>query len=144
MHGQTALYLKDFFNEVLTTGVPRTVQDCVCFYGIGKKSACLFLSVVFGQDFGIPVDRHLKAAFKNMGWVHQSCDDETTMSHMVELWLPMEETGTVNNVLAGLRQIYNKTELRPTLLEVAISCGKKYKQLLDKLTKDMRSSSDNT
>jgi hypothetical protein len=112
--GQNALYVRDFLEEVAANGVPRTLDDCLCFYGMLKKSACLFLGVVFNCHYGIPVDRHLSVAFVNCGWVHPECHkgtNATLLSDMVEVWLPMEETGMINNVVAGLRPTLPKFEV---------------------------------
>jgi endonuclease III len=141
MQGQNALYIHDFLAEVGKNGVPRTLEDCLCFLGILKKTACLFLTAVFGKQFGIPVDRHLAQAFINCGWVHPNCKPQTSyctmMSDMVELWLPMEETGAVNNVVAGLRQLYQNSRFRLALVEAAAKCGPNHLALLKKTTQDL-------
>jgi endonuclease III len=141
MQGQNALYIHDFLKEVSNNGVPRTVDDCLSFYGMLKKTACLFLSVVFEEQFGIPVDRHLSTAFINLAWVPHDCRavkmHSTLMSQMVEFWLPKEETGEINNVIAGLRQLYNNARYRNELVQVAARCGPKAALLLQKLTVDL-------
>ena len=59
------------------------------------------------------------------------------MSHQVELWLPMQETAEMNNVVAGLRQLYQKREYRATIVDVARQCGQKHLRLLETLTQDI-------
>jgi endonuclease III len=140
MQAQNALYIRDFLAEVAQNGVPRTLEDVLCFYGILKKSACLFLGVVFQEQYGIPVDRHLQAAFVNCGWVHPACKkgtDETLLSQMVELWLPMEDTGMINNVVAGLRQLYQKLEYRAKIMEVARQCGPAHQIMMRRIIADI-------
>ncbi|KAG9300897.1 hypothetical protein G9A89_002949 [Geosiphon pyriformis] len=142
MQGQNALYIHDFLAEIAKNGVPRTLEDCLTFYGMLKKSACLFLGVVFHQTFGIPVDRHLSAAFVNCGWVHPKCvrkSDATILSYMVELWLPVEETSNINNVVAGIRQLYQNSKYTDKVASVASRLGPAYSILLSKLTKDLGS-----
>jgi hypothetical protein len=136
-HGLKAWYVKGFLQYLSVHMVPYTLENFVCFYGFKKKSACLFLSAVCGRPFGIPVDRHLKAAFLNCGWVHPNSIDETCMSYQVELWLPMEETADINNVLASLRQLYQKSDFRRMLRKLATECGPKYESALKLLTSDI-------
>ena len=139
MQGQNALYIRDFLSEVDTNGVPRTLEDCLSFYGMLKKSACLFLGVVFHQNFGIPVDRHLVAAFINCGWVHPQCNsdtDPTLLSDMVECWLPATEIGKINNVVAGIRQLFQNSRFRAQVKETARVCGPRHLSMLQKITMD--------
>jgi hypothetical protein len=135
--GLKSCYIHAFLKYVLDVGCPRTVPECIPIYGMQKKSACLFLHSVFDAPVGIPVDRHLSAAFLNLKWVDQNCTDPTVMSHQVELWLPMQETAEMNNVLAGLRQLYQKREYRATIVDVARQCGQKHLRLLETLTQDI-------
>jgi hypothetical protein len=137
-HGLKGNFLADWFGYVGQNGIPQTVEQCLCLYGMRKKSACLFLSAFLGKPVGVPVDRHLQAAFKNLKWVHPECTNATAMSHMIELWLPMEDTADINNVVAGLRQMFQKRQHRPVLLNVAAACGRKQIALLKTLTQDIK------
>jgi hypothetical protein len=137
-HGLKGCYLHDWFVYVSSNGPPLSVEQCLCMYGMQKKSACLFLSAFMGSPVGVPVDRHLKVAFLNLGWVHPLCSDPTTMSNMIEIWLPMKETANLNNVVAGLRQLYQKTQHRQVLLDVVANCGRKHYSLLRRLTQDIK------
>ena len=136
-HGLKAWYVKLFLQHLSSHRVPYTLGNFVCFFGMRKKSACLFLSAVCGRPFGIPVDRHLKAAFLNFGWVHPNSIDETCMSYQVELWLPMDEIADVNNVLASLRQLYQQTDYRPLLRKLAKRLGPESVEALKVLTSDI-------
>jgi endonuclease III len=132
--------VRDFLCEVSANGVPTTLDDCLCFYGMLKKSACLFLGVVFNHSYGIPVDRHLVAAFVNCSWVHPSCNnttDPTLLSDMVECWLPKHETGHINNVVAGVRQLFQNSRFREQIKKIARQCGPKHLVMLEKVTKDL-------
>jgi len=60
------------------------------------------------------------------------------MSEMIELWLPMGETANMKNVLAGLRQLYQKKNHRRILLDAAERKGPLDQELLTKLTKDIK------
>jgi endonuclease III len=142
--GLKACYIHQFLKLILDTpeGCPKTVESCACVYGMQKKSACLFLHSVFDAPVGIPVDRHLSAAFLNLNWVAPNCVDPTVMSHQVELWLPMNETAEINNVVAGLRQLYQKREYRAVIVELARQCGPEHISLLKKLTKDINLSQE--
>jgi hypothetical protein len=138
-HGLKACYLRTWFQYVVDAGAaPLSVEQCLCMYGMQKKSACLFLSAFLGIPVGVPVDRHLKVAFLNLEWVHPECSDPTIMSEMIELWLPMGETANMNNVLAGLRQLYQKKQHRQILLDAAERKGPLHQELLTKLTKDIK------
>jgi hypothetical protein len=117
--------------------VPITVSHLCCFYGIQKKSACLIVSAVTGEPAGIPVDRHLQAAFKNLQWVPTEVKDPTEMSHMVELWLPEDATADVNNEIAGIRQLYQKATTRRKLYRVAEKLGYDHVQILKILVRDI-------
>ena len=104
--GLKACYLKGLFEYMSQhLDLPLTLGHLTCFYGLQKKSACLLLTAVAGQPFGIPVDRHLLNAFRNLGWVYRGCANATEMSYLVELWLPKEETAIMNDVIASIRQL---------------------------------------
>ncbi len=52
-------FLKDFANKEV---LPQTIDELICFYGFGKKTACLLLDAMGltkNQQAGIPVDQHL-------------------------------------------------------------------------------------
>jgi endonuclease III len=139
--GLKACYINGFLSLILSFGCPRTVEACLAVYGMQKKSACLFLSSVFGCPVGIPVDRHLAQGFRNLGWVSPDCSDPTLMSMQVELWLPMEETAEINNVIAGLRQLYQKREYKDSIAAVAKQCGTRHLDLFNKCTQDLNQTS---
>jgi len=135
--GLKSLYLKHFFQYLSQHQVPRTVQHFCCFYGIQKKSTCLLLSTTKEGPVGIPVDRHLKAAFRNLGWVPPEVNDPTLMSEMVEIWLPMDHNADVNNHIAGIRQLYQKSTTRAFLCKTAFNLGKEHYEILKYLVKDI-------
>jgi endonuclease III len=135
--GLKSLYLKHFFQYLSQHQVPRTVPHFCCFYGIQKKSACLLISTTKEEPVGIPVDRHLKAAFRNLGWVPPEVNDPTLMSEMVEIWLPADQTADVNNKIAGIRQLYQKSTTRASLCKTAFNLGEEHYEILKYLVKDI-------
>ena len=63
------------------------------------------------KHLGIACDTHLREAFVSLGWVHPGEAEvikamEKNLSDQVELWLQQMYWGDVNNVLAGLRQLW--------------------------------------
>lgn len=133
--GLKACYINGFFEYMSEHSISLTLGNFTCFFGMQKKSACLLLSTVCSQPFGIPVDRHLKKAFHNLGWVYQGCSDATEMSDLVELWVPLEETAEMNNALAGIRQLVQSD---PELMSrVEGRLGPEHKAVYKKLVQDL-------
>ena len=97
----------------------RSIAEIKHHYYMGKKTACLILVGLTGRNFGIAVDRHLKDAFKSMGWVLESCNDEEQISLMIEAWLDQALWGECNNVVAGLRQLW--IQHKDLMLQLAAS-----------------------
>ena len=76
------------------------------------------------------VDRHLKDAFKKMGWVSSSPSSEDQMSLIVEAWLDKALWGMCNNVVAGLRQLW--TEHKELMRQVAAARSPDHVKILEK------------
>ena len=134
--GLKACYLNGFFRYTATHRVRLTLGNFTCFFGMQKKSACLLLSTVCRRPFGVPVDRHLKIAFRNLGWVYPNCRDATEMAELVELWLPTEETAQLNNVIAGIRQLVQAGETS-FMSSVASRLGTEHEAVYEKLVQDL-------
>ena len=95
---------------------------------MGKKTACLILVGLTRQNFGVAMDRHLRNAFKSMGWVLESCNDEEQISLMIEAWLDRAFWGECNNVVAGLRQLW--IQHKDQMLQLAASRSQQHVEIL--------------
>jgi endonuclease III len=140
--GVKAHYLLSFFKYVHEEKPPETVKRFSCIYGLGKKSACLLLSATKGHPVGIPVDRHLQSAFRNLRWAPRDETDCTLMSEMVEFWLPYKHWSEINDEIAGIRQLYRDNSTRKTLLQVGNSLTFEHREILNILVADMRVSAN--
>jgi endonuclease III len=127
-----------FLQEFRDVDLPRTVQEITCYYGFGKKTACLLLSAVGMENVGIPVDRHLFAGFKLLGWIPNNTKDETEASICVEQWLPKLKWDTCNVVLAGCRQVWQNKLYQQILVETATSLGWEHIELVNRLCADCK------
>ena len=112
-----------------------SIAEIKCLYYMGKKTACLILLGLTGRNFGIAVDRHLKDAFRSMGWVLKSCRDEEQISLMIEAVLDQSLWGDCNNVVAGLRQLWDQN--KDLMLQVAESKSPKHVAILKKCCLDV-------
>jgi hypothetical protein len=130
-----------FINHVVRHGPPTTLEDTMNFEGFGMKSSCLFLNAAFGEIPGIPVDRHLKQAFANLGWmsgVPTSQKGWDMTAKEVQLWLPQRYWMEVNDVLCGIRQLYNNRKTVSVLDGTASKMGRQTHVLLHLLCNDIR------
>jgi endonuclease III len=125
-------FLKDFANEEV---LPQTIDEIVCYHGFGKKTACLLLDAMgLTNQAGIPVDRHLAHGFRSLGWADPQEWEETTISCMVESWLPPDKWGECNIVCAGLRQVWwQDSTYQSTLRATAEGLGSDHLDILSKL-----------
>ena len=96
-----------------------SIAEIKCHYYMGTKTAWLILLGLTGRNFGISVDRHLKDAFRSMGWVLESCSDEEQISLMIEAWLDRALWGECNNVVDGWAEAAMESALGQN---AAVSC----------------------
>ena len=73
------------------------------------------------KNVGIVVDIHLKKCFQVMRWTDADSPDD--IARQVEGWLPEEYWPKVNEVFAGLRQLWKNVENREKILEKANELG---------------------
>jgi endonuclease III len=75
--------LKDFAKEMV---LPQTIDEIICYYGFGKKTACLLLDAMgLTNQAGIPVDRHLATGFRSLRWADAQEWEETVISAWLSL-----------------------------------------------------------
>lgn len=134
---QSAITILHFLRDFVHRDVPRNIPSLMCYHGFQKKSICLLLGAVGLPDLGIPVDRHLFSAFKNLKWVSAGAKNESIASEMVEMWLPQCMWGRCNVVVAGLRQIWGNRLYKDKLMAVAARLGPGYSKVLETLCQDL-------
>lgn len=98
----------------------------------------MILNLVLGYQVGVPIDRHLAEGAVDLGWCAVSKFETELISAMVETWLPQEEWGEVNNVLAGLRQLLVIKSKAEHVRQKANDLGCLH--LLQKLAKNLKGS----
>jgi len=134
--GAAKRIMVDFGGEI-----PTNKDELLSFYGIGRKIMMLVLQDAFvdheskdcPEDIGLVVDRHLQKAFVKLGVTSETKADEIAIE--MEAWLDPKHYRRVNEVFAGLRQLWEskgnasiKEKNRETIKRIANKHG-----LLDKV-----------
>jgi endonuclease III len=140
-HWAQSTYIAHFYLKTLSKvkHLPRSLPELIRVFGIHKKSAVLILQNVYSTSFGIPVDRHLASAFGNLGWVSNtaSTHNELQISLMVECWIPSSEWALANDVIAGIRQLWQSSATKPQFLTfLEERCSEQERLLLLTLCQD--------
>jgi len=90
--------------------IPGNKADLLTFYGIGRKIMMLVLQDSFDkskldrQDIWLVVDTHLQTAFTRLKVTNKVKADD--IAKEIEVWLHPSCYRRVNEVFAGLRQLW--------------------------------------
>ena len=81
--------------------VPDTIDELLCFKGVGRKTANLVVTLGFGKP-GICVDIHVHRICNRLGYVTTKKPDET--EQVLRAQLPSEYWIEINNLLVAFGQ----------------------------------------
>ena len=77
--------------------VPDTMEELTALPGVGRKTAAIILSVIFGKHEGIGVDTHVLRVSKRLGLTKEKTQDKIERDLMWQT--PRKEWGRVNTLL---------------------------------------------
>jgi len=77
--------------------VPDTMEELTSLPGVGRKTAAIILSVIFGKHEGIAVDTHVLRVSKRLGLTKEKTQDKIERDLMRQT--PRKEWGRVNTLL---------------------------------------------
>lgn len=92
----SAIIINDFKGEI-----PKTIDELITLPGVGRKTANLTVSVVFGEP-AICVDTHVHRIMNHIGYVKTKTPEQTEMALRAKL--PKELWITANRILVSVGQ----------------------------------------
>jgi len=99
--------------------IPKDAEKLFGFYGFGRKILMVVMHDVHGMtESGIICDTHLHAVFKALGWADSDANADDA-ARQVEAWFNADYWYDVNPTFAGLRQLWEVTENRKMITEIA-------------------------
>jgi endonuclease-3 len=79
--------------------VPRTMEELTALPGVGRKTAAIILSVVFGKQEGIAVDTHVLRLARRLGLTREKTQDKIERDLMRQA--PRKDWGRVTTLMIG-------------------------------------------
>ena len=108
--------------------IPKDKAELLTFYGIGRKIMMLILQDALDEVDGLVVDSHLQKAFVRLEMTSKTNPDDIAAE--VEAWLDKRHYRRVNEVFAGIRQLWqsvsdrnNKEKIFTLPRDTVLACG---------------------
>jgi hypothetical protein len=120
--------------------IPRSPVSLLSFYGIKRKVLMLIYQDAFPEEAritGIVWDRHVDTVLKNeLKWTHAG--SEATRAQDVESWMNPELYLSLNEGIAGLRQLWRVWSNHQLMEDVAEKISKEAWWLLRGVTRTVK------
>jgi len=113
-----AVRLKREFNGT----IPEDVTTIMSFQGVSRKVIMLLLQdggFKLPEFHGVVGDSHVRDASRNLGMTEEKKDHAVAID--LEGWMPPSTFRDINEVFAGLRQLWRSSRNREMILEIARS-----------------------
>ena len=91
--------------------VPSQIEDLEAFFGVGRKTALLMLTEIFGCYRGIPSDKHViqgVLAYNLVGDSKKNKLDDLRAEASLRAWVPGHNLKEVNRIFGSFAQMFTQ------------------------------------